>query len=294
MKHTHNQRSFDSGDASDRSIPLSVEHGRILPMPTRLRITTLLSLTALFVSGCQMYSPYPQHPGMYSPSAYPPQPIPQTVPQSTMVLPGDQLLRPSIQSQPIVEQPTPTFRVDENTQAPTPSSTPNTPRTRVDNKVPEPRDPGPTTNLEQPELRTSEVEGRKVSRVPSNDPVFLKPVVVNQAPLKTDSGIVSASAKGPLGGFEEDGRFTRETQYRWLQGMVEYDQQRKSWHLIYDMSPNETDRLGGEVTLSGQLPFQMTDSNGFFRVYGGFDSSRLDKLAKPVYTISKVERLQRR
>lgn len=211
-----------------------------------------------------------------------------------MVLPGDQLLRPSIQSQPIVEQPTPTFRVDENTQAPTPSSTPNTPGTRVDNKVPEPRDPGPTTNLEQPELRTSEVEGRKVSRVPSSDPVFLKPVVVNQAPLKTDSGIVSASAKGPLGGFEEDGRFARETQYRWLQGMVEYDQQRKSWHLIYDMSPNETDRLGGEVTLSGQLPFQMTDSNGFFRVYGGFDSSRLDKLAKPVYTISKVERLQRR
>jgi hypothetical protein len=253
-----------------------------------LMLGCLFSFAGLFcLSGCYMYTPHAGHPGMMAPSnmnMLPPQPIPQ----STMLLPTDQINQPTIESRPTIEQPVQTFKNDDKVEAPVPSAK----RGGTDNKVPEPRDPSPTSRLDETPIRTSETEGSKISRV--EDPVFLKPVVVADNQLASNSGIVSASMKGPLSAFEEDGRYARETQYRWLQGKVEYDPQRKSWHLVYDMSPSPDDRLGGEVTLGGRLPFQLKDSNGFFRVYGGFDSSRLDQLAKPIYQTAKVEVLRAR
>lgn len=240
------------------------------------------------LSGCYMYSPYGQQPGMYAPQGTMPL---QPIPQSSMALPQDQFLQPTIQSQPTIGASGQTFQHDNHdnsVNAPTPAAGSTG---ASDKQVPEPRDPSPTTSLEEPAIRTSESESPKVSRVATDDPVFLKPVASNDGELKPDSGVVAASMKGSGGSFDEDARFDHETQYRWLQGVAEYDPQRKTWHLIYDMSPTATDRLGGEVTLGGRLPFQMTDSNQYFRIHGSFDSSRLDQLAKPIYTISKVERL---
>jgi hypothetical protein len=232
---------------------------------------------------------YPGHyPGVAGPSnmmMLPPQPIPQ----STMLLPQDQFLQPTIESQPTIDAPVQTFQNDESIDAPVPSSKPSG---RTDNTVPEPRDPSPSSRREEPILRMSESPDASVSKLATEDPVFLKPVEVDTKKLDSNTGIVSASLQGPLSAFEEDGRFARETNYRWLQGKVEYDPHRKTWHMIYDMSPNPNDRLGGEVTLGGRLPFQMRDSNGYFRVYGAFDSSRLDKLAKPIYQTAKVESLR--
>ncbi|MCA9117489.1 MAG: hypothetical protein KDA79_20605 [Planctomycetaceae bacterium] len=73
--------------------------------------------------------------------------------------------------------------------------------------------------------------------------------------------------------------------YRWLRGVVEFDQQDGQWHLMYDPQPG--DRWGGDLTLAGgNLPETLQDG-AVIQVHGQLDQSSRDSRGKPLYQVER-------
>lgn len=161
-------------------------------------------------------------------------------------------------------------------------------------RVPAPRDPAPTATDGQPAVRTSDGvldTGTGLTRIGPEDPVFLKPVVMTAD--GTNESVVSADGTSqPLVARQPSSDLGRDASYRWVQGDLQYDVQHRTWHLVYDYTPFD-DRLGGTVTLGGDLPFTPSDNDRIYRVYGSFERTRFDRVGTPIYRVSHVERLSR-
>jgi len=79
--------------------------------------------------------------------------------------------------------------------------------------------------------------------------------------------------------------------HRWLRGVVDYDEQDKSWHLIYDLTPDSQDEYGGDITLIGDIRLDFIQNDDVVLVEGRIDSSVRDSFGKPCYRIKKIDRL---
>lgn len=82
--------------------------------------------------------------------------------------------------------------------------------------------------------------------------------------------------------------------YSWLRGVVDYDPQRKNWHIIYGLPPDPNDEYGGSLTLAdgGHLA-EFRDSDVVL-VKGRIDPlAGQDILGKPLFRVTKAELLGR-
>ena len=248
----------------------------------RRTLAAMTGLGCLFVSGC-LY-PYGYHPGMYQ------QPIPAAqqgaIPpagsQVTFLDNGHGTTVPATAQPGISRERVSAPDIGESTSG-------------EDNPVPEPRDPGASAEESTPTgVRTSEGvldTGNELSLVHPDEPVFLKPVVMNED--ENGDTVVPAHGTTPLVARQPASELGRDANYRWLQGDLQYDVQNRSWHLIYDYNPAGNDRLGGEVRLGGNLPFTPSDNDRVDRVSGYFDRAQADRQGKPVYRVTRVQRISR-
>jgi hypothetical protein len=97
------------------------------------------------------------------------------------------------------------------------------------------------------------------------------------------AGVSPTAAKADRYGYDTEN-------YSWLKGIAEYDAKQKVWHLTYSLTPDETDKFGGEVTLKNTAHFQYLRSGEPVRVEGNFDPVQRDRLGKPVYEVIRMFR----
>lgn len=250
----------------------------------RRTLAAMTGLGCLFVSGC-LY-PYGYHPGMYQ------QPIPAAQ-QGAIPPAGSQVTFLDNGQGTAVVPPAPAQPGISRERVSAPDIGEST--SGEDNPVPEPRDPGASAEGATPTgVRTSEGvldTGNELSLVHPDEPVFLKPVVMNED--ENGNTVVPAHGTTPLVARQPTSELGRDANYRWLQGDLQYDVQNQSWHLIYDYNPAADDPLGGEVQLGGNLPFTPSDNDRVYRVRGLFDRAQSDRVGKPVYRVSGVQRISR-
>lgn len=146
--------------------------------------------------------------------------------------------------------------------------------------------------MDDPAERTSQkvepTDADDVSLIEPDRLQFAEPIVRSTTDTPAD-GIVAVSLEQEAKALADASGLARDVEFRWVQGIVEFDKAQRTWHLIYDLEPAVTDTLGGEITLSGKFPLTETDNGRLIRVAGQFDPSRLDRLNKPVYRVSRVE-----
>ena len=250
----------------------------------------LAALCFLSAGGCYSMYPYGMQPGMYGPQGTYGQPsgaMMQSAPGGAQVTYLETAPAVGVPPTPVESQP---GLPREPVRAP--SIRPSSPE--AGEGVPEPRDPSPSAAGNQPAVHTSEGildTGTDLTRISSDEPVFLKPVVMTENGER-QSVISAGGTSETLVATQPKSDLARDPNYRWVQGDLQYDVQRRSWHLVYDYTPFD-DRFGGELTLSGDLPFTPSDNDRVYRVYGTFDRALVDKLGKPVYRVSSVQRMSR-
>lgn len=80
-------------------------------------------------------------------------------------------------------------------------------------------------------------------------------------------------------------------QYKWLRGVVSFDERRRNWQIMYSRAPNETDDFGGTATLVTDERFEQLNANDVILVEGEFDAHQRDELGKPKYRVDHLARL---
>ena len=81
--------------------------------------------------------------------------------------------------------------------------------------------------------------------------------------------------------------------FRWLRGVVDFDAQEKRWHILYDLNPEESDELGGEIALVGEPQvLRALRVQDVVLVEGHVDTSAQDRFGKPCYRVEHLQRLQ--
>lgn len=77
--------------------------------------------------------------------------------------------------------------------------------------------------------------------------------------------------------------------YRWLSGIVDFDEQRKEWVLIYDLTPDPEDAFKGQITLIQDPALSRLHSNDLIYVEGRVDTTVRDHgTGKPQYRIENL------
>lgn len=77
----------------------------------------------------------------------------------------------------------------------------------------------------------------------------------------------------------------------WFRGIVDYDEEEKTWYLIYNPQPEEADERGGIVTLLEHPSLQFLQSDDTVLVEGHFDQLATDRYGNPKYQVGSVKRL---
>ncbi|NOX54828.1 MAG: hypothetical protein GXP27_10400, partial [Planctomycetes bacterium] len=76
--------------------------------------------------------------------------------------------------------------------------------------------------------------------------------------------------------------------YRWLRGIVDYDESDNTWHLMYAAKPDPDDPYGGDITLADHPDLSKLRDGDIVLVEGRVDTASTDALGKPQYRIEKL------
>ncbi len=273
-------------------------------------LSTLLALTALLLlSGCMQ--PYPNYYGQpYGQPMYQGQPVGpgQGVPNGTFapngglyVPNGAPVLGPAPSGTYVPNGPipsggpppinngnsAPSWRPDPNSSNSNRTWDPNSSGDDKSRLVPDPRDPEFDVN---PGATRKQFPG--TSQL--DDPTFGSMASLPTESAMTDAAMVSRSAPRNLAsqyGYDQK-------EYRWLQGMLDYDEATRTWYVTYNMKPGNEDELGGDVGLitndsllrmaqSGEIATGMV-----VRVVGSVDPTAHDSRGKPMYRVQQVQPVQ--
>ncbi|QDV52925.1 hypothetical protein [Gimesia fumaroli] len=119
-----------------------------------------------------------------------------------------------------------------------------------------------------------------------SDP-FMKPAKFQSASFEvpSDSGQRTSAGKSPSP-FNYD-----KQNYRWLRGIVEFDEQEKRWNITYNAIPDKSDRFGGNIVLIDQGQLNRFTNGDVVLIDGHIDGSQQDKMGKPCYRIAKAQKL---
>lgn len=299
-------------------------------MDASRRLRTACGLALLALAGC--YGPPTYAPSPYGPTMAPPvyttppggMPIqpqesyPQgVVPQQGTLTPAD----PQVGSQPYTRNKTPVY--DESApvwHTPQPAAPQNGARgtgspTTGDNLVPQYDDPNagapqpvPQNGSRQPRpaepteidlfdqnspfqrdgmgMNDSAAEPGPVF-ASGDDVEFGEPAMV-QTSFSETSEAESGSLPPEPNPFDHDGK-----EFRWLRGIVDFDAREKRWHLLYDLNPEVSDELGGEIALAGDPQiFRGLSVQDVVLVEGRLDTASQDRFGKPCYLVEHLQRLQ--
>lgn len=290
-----------------------------MPLHHRLPLC-LVALTGTFLVGC--YSPYRYSP--YSPYApygggvptYSPQAVPQFGPPAgspTLVAPegggfppsGGSTFGPNDNLQPTPD-PNNTFPPSGSGDGfnPTPSNGfdstngfNSSPSPNGNGLVPYPENPPPSNNGNTFEGNTTPFssDGASFQSDPPNS---------NSVGLRGDSGHaarelqLAAHQSSPLettpAAFRSNsnsvpghGMYGYEpSNYRWLRGLVDFDEHERVWVMIYDDTPDASDAYRGQITLINNGLLSRLQNNDRVVVEGRIDPSTRDAdTGKPQYRV---------
>lgn len=105
----------------------------------------------------------------------------------------------------------------------------------------------------------------------------------NGVPVQNAALTNPAAASSPLPhGFDKGG-------FTWLRGEVEYDDRDQRWHLVYSLSPEASDRLGGDIALAADARLEQLQNGDWIYVEGSVDPLQLDGYGKPCYRITDLK-----
>lgn len=227
------------------------------------------------LSGC--YAPYGAYPpGAYAPHGGAPTQF-QGVPQSSYVMPGDSLGSPSSTG---FGAPS-TFAPSGSLQAPDPAGRDSGGSSPT--PVPLPRDPDPSAAKPQGQ-QTSQSGPPAVSLGDPAELDFQSPIVFTAADEQASGGVVAASAQSV-----DNRTMSHDPGYNWFQGRLEYVESDQAWHLTYDDAPTAFDQLGGDITLSQDVQLEPQHNGRLVKVTGQFDETKLDRLKKPIFRVSRID-----
>lgn len=247
-------------------------------MPTKQIFRSLMiGAVLLALSGC--YAPY----GAYPPPGYPPAGTtmsPAAIPQSTFVMPGDTSGSPASQ----LGTPGSTFSPSGQIQAPDPTT--SSPTRGSESPVPPPRDPSADASPAGIQNSSLQPGGLDVALGEPAELDFKSPIMFTGGEQPVESGVIPAS-----GAVAPSSQMGFDPEYKWFQGRLEFDAADRQWHLTYDESPGAFDQLGGDITLSSDVQLDAQHNGSLVRVTGEFDASKLDRLQKPIFRVSRIDPL---
>lgn len=79
--------------------------------------------------------------------------------------------------------------------------------------------------------------------------------------------------------------------YRWLRGIVEFDEEEKSWNITYNATPDRSDKFGGNIVLLDQGKLNRFKNGDVVLIDGRIDGTRQDRMGKPCYLVTRAQRL---
>ena len=276
----------------------------------QLGFAVLATVGLLSLAGCYSMSPHPygaaqfrQTPPMYQ-SGVPG--YPQPVPRATYIMPGD-----PIRTVPgtVITGQQPTYQ-----SGALPPATGNAPRATTpaatEKPVPLPREPEANgANSTVPGRQSSQLEydegtQPRIARstgfsLEDVDPQgrFVRPII-SEARSPSPARRATVTRPQPMSRASDDdisqvgfqNPSGHHPTFQWIEGELQYDSKRRTWHLEYDSNPG-IEVSGGETQLSGNLGFTLADHRQFFRVYGDFHNGLLDRLGKPQYVVTRAVRV---
>lgn len=265
-------------------------------------------------TGCYSYNPYGYGGGGYMnpyggmpPATVAPGSTSIQPPSGAFIAPGDFSAQPSLSQQPTqVLQP----RQWQNSKAGPAPGAEVFEQPKSDNNVPDYLDPnGSKTSSPS----ATQGEGNEFSPFESSqrsgdgtDPSLLEKIdvadnsVVLGEPIADEEfakpvPMKSVSSTRTVGKDQDDEElpnpYGHRNDYGWLRGVVDFDETDKSWHIIYNMTPDSSDAYGGGLTLIGHPDLKYLKTNDVVLVRGQIDTTSLDHFGKPSYRIKRIERL---
>jgi len=236
-------------------------------------------LAMLLLAGCTWYPYSPYSGGYYGPTYAPPggyvAPGPTYVPQnSAPILNGTGSPTPLNSTTPASPKP--------NWQ------TPSNDAPLFNNPVPNPRDPDFGTPpaaavLPRPPALAARPQFPEAASVQpaglhAADP-FYEPARIatdaNAQPMPTNSVPYAFDGAG----------------YKWLKGIVDFDEDTKTWAIIYSLTPEANDRFGGTFWLGPSEQLGTLQDGDLMLLAGQPHATLKDNRGLPVYHVSKVTRL---
>lgn len=270
----------------------------------RWMVCLVCGLPLLLLAGCFRQNPYgPYGPGGY-PGVYGAPPAGSAVPNGVIMQPAPAQTLPGTSAPSWQESQDP---VPPSLNAPIPNS-----GTNNNLPVPEPRDldsgsfgngtnnlefnkggdadsPFTTPPAEQGSLRNTAQDALKEQvavRSSTDDAAFVDPVSAEPATVEQVSHESDEPAARRLNPYDYDRK-----DFRWLRGVVDYDEADKTWNIIYDLNPDQADRYGGSITLSEDERLSKLPANSVVLVEGYVDTNTRDRSGKPIYRVEQLARL---
>lgn len=239
---------------------------------------------SLCTTGCMgpVYNPngYWGAPG-YSSYNYPGYGTPGQIQTLT---PGSQYT-PGMTPTPTPAGPTPTYGTGGS--APSWGTGTNVP-------VPSPSDPGnpyypaPGENYRAPTPGTTQAPGETFQPISSGPSPSLNAggadgtARLRSAALERSNGPAQPESS-------RDGEFD-SAGYRWVVGSVSFDASDRTWSVVYDLDPTTEDRYAGHFTLAESPLLQTLRDGERVRLEGTIDTTRADRLGKPLYQVQRIIR----
>ena len=221
-------------------------------------------------------SPSPSGAVLGPPTTFIPNGMPQTA-SPTAATPDWQKSAPAETNSTESDKKVPDYSDDDQTSLQNFSSGP----ALVSAQIPEAFDPDPNA---QP-----------IQRVTNS---FSLPTTSRQASAET---IVTASSEQPGGpslatadaeeGLNDTHFGHDDKNFRWLRGVVDYDQTDKTWNIIYDLQPELTDRFGGSLVLVDHPDLKDLKTGEVVQLEGFLAEEQTDRTGKPVFQIEKISHI---
>lgn len=261
----------------------------------------LCGLLGLAAAGCQSYSPYGYgypsnygYPGGYGAPTYAP-------PPGGMQPGGAPVYSPPINTGPATTTPPANSPPSSGQLQPFSGGTASQP----EKLVPEYNDPNSPATLGQPQ---GDEFKPPVEKTPANpgqtslDPPAEFETGAESGGVQTADATmfeepqpfqpVSHEAPAAEQAADRPNPYAHDAQnYRWFRGIAEYDEQNKSWQVVYNPTPDEQDRFGGRITLADHPKLDVLNANDVVLVEGRVDEQQPDAAGQPKFAIEHAVRL---
>jgi hypothetical protein len=156
----------------------------------------------------------------------------------------------------------------------------------------------PTSNSARDDLQSPFGESGNVgapsqpARVTSEPDLFEPPLQLNGSATSNAAAIQTVGLDPTQDGkLNPYGRDTKNANPTWLRGVIDYDEQDRSWSIVYAAAPNPRDPNGGNLTLSNHPSLLNCRSGEVVLVEGSIDANTTDSRGKPVYAVKKMTQL---